>query len=71
MSGLIGIKCGTSRLGNAAGGVDQVTIIKVFPNYVTEQKTSDKHGYSALQLASVPNEKLSPLVNRTRVCLIN
>jgi large subunit ribosomal protein L3 len=58
MSGLIGIKCGTSRLGNAAGGVDQVTIIKVFPNYVTEQKTSEKHGYSALQLASVPNEKV-------------
>ena len=57
MSGLIGIKCGTSRLGNAAGGIDQVTLIKVFPNYVTERKSSGKHGYDALQLASVPVEK--------------
>lgn len=59
MAGLIGIKCGTSRLGNAAGGIDQVTLIKVFPNYVTERKTADKHGYDALQLASVPDEKSS------------
>lgn len=57
MSGLIGIKCGTSRLGNAAGGIDQVTLIKVFPNYITERKTADKHGYDALQLASLPVEK--------------
>lgn len=57
MSGLIGIKCGTSRLYNENGGVDQVTVIKIFPNFVTEKKTVEKHGYEALQLASLPAQK--------------
>jgi large subunit ribosomal protein L3 len=57
MSGLIGIKCGTSRLYNEKGGVDQVTVIKIFPNFVAEKKTTEKHGYAALQLASLPAQK--------------
>ena len=56
MSGLIGIKCGTSRLGNESGGVDQVTVIKVFSNYVTNKKTYD-NGETVLQLASIPEKK--------------
>lgn len=54
MSGLIGIKCGTSRLFNDNGGVDQVTVIKIFTNYVTEKRTVSKNGYAALQLGSIP-----------------
>ena len=57
MSGLIGIKCGTSRLYNEHGGVEQVTVIKIFPNFVAEKKTTEKHGYAALQLASLPAQK--------------
>ena len=52
MAGLIGIKCGTSRLFNDKGGVEQVTVIKVFPNYVTGKKADN-----ALQLASIPTNK--------------
>lgn len=57
MAGLIGIKCGTSRLFNGNGGVDQVTVIKVFTNYVTEKRSVEKHGYAALQLGSIPSVK--------------
>lgn len=57
MAGLIGIKCGTSRLFNDEnGGVDQVTVIKVFPNFVIEKKKEEKNE-QALQLASVPANK--------------
>ena len=44
MSGLIGIKCGTSRLYNDNGGVDQVTVIKVFTNIVTGKFATKKNG---------------------------
>ena len=57
MSGLIGIKCGTSRLYNDDGGVDQVTVIKVFPNIVTGKSATKKNGDKSLQLASLPNNK--------------
>ena len=58
MTGLIGIKCGTSRLFNSEnGGVDQVTVIKVFPNFVIEKKAAGQCGNTALQLASIPCDK--------------
>ena len=58
MAGLIGIKCGTSRLFNHENnGVDQVTLIKIFPNLVIKKKSKDQHGYDALQLASIPCSK--------------
>lgn len=52
MTGLIGIKCGTSRLLGESGETDQVTVIKVQPNYVTGKKSGNM-----LQLASIPKEK--------------
>ncbi|MEC8882564.1 MAG: 50S ribosomal protein L3 [Pseudomonadota bacterium] len=52
MTGLIGIKCGTSRLVNESGETNQVTVILVQPNYVTGKKEGN-----SLQLASIPKKK--------------
>ena len=57
MSGLIGTKCGTTRLFTEDGSVEQVTIIKVDDNFVTAVKQQAVHGYSAIQLASIPVSK--------------
>ncbi len=57
MSGLIGTKCGTTRLFTEDGSVEQVTIIKVDDNFVTAVKEQATHGYSAIQLASIPATK--------------
>lgn len=60
MSGLIGIKCGSTRMFADNGTVEQVTLIKVDANYVTMIKNVTQHGYDAVQLASVAaNKKLT------------
>ena len=50
MSSLIGKKLGMTRLFDETGKNVVVTIIEVGPCYVTEVKTTKKHGYNAVQL---------------------
>ena len=57
MSGLIGIKCGTSRYVREDGTITQATLIYVDANHITAVKTKQKDGYNALQLASCPVQK--------------
>ena len=56
MSGIIAVKCGTTRAYSTTdqGAIDQVTILEVSPNFITMIKESEKDGYKALQLASIP-----------------
>lgn len=49
--GLVGRKCGMTRVFTAAGETVPVTVIEVLPNRVTQVKTSDKDGYRAVQVA--------------------
>ena len=57
MSGLIGIKCGSTRMYNDNGTIEQVTIIKIDSNHVTMVKSQEKDGYEAIQLASIVANK--------------
>jgi large subunit ribosomal protein L3 len=49
--GLIGRKCGMSRLFTEDGRSIPVTLIEATPNRVTQVKTEDNDGYSAVQVA--------------------
>lgn len=49
--GLVGRKCGMTRVFTEAGETIPVTVIEVLPNRVTQLKTSDKDGYRAVQVA--------------------
>ncbi len=50
--GLLGIKVGmTSIFDEASGGQYPVTVVSVEPNVVTQIRTEEKDGYSAVQLA--------------------
>jgi large subunit ribosomal protein L3 len=58
MSGLLGKKIGMTRIWDEAGTTIPVTIIEAGPCYVTDIKTEEKDGYSAVQLAfGVKKEK--------------
>ena len=48
--GLIGQKVGMTRIFDEAGVSTPVTVIEVEPNHVTQVKTDDTDGYSALQV---------------------
>ena len=48
--GLIGQKVGMPRIFDEAGVSTPVTVIEVEPNHVTQVKTDDKDGYSAVQV---------------------
>jgi len=50
--GLIGRKCGMSRVFTEAGASVPVTLILVTPNRVTQVKTPDTDGYSAVQITT-------------------
>ncbi len=50
--GLIGRKCGMSRLFNTDGAAIPVTLIQVEPHFVTQVKTLDADGYVALQVTT-------------------
>ena len=49
-TGMIGRKLGMMRLYDGAGRVHGVTVIELGPNYVTQLRTPDRDGYSAVQL---------------------
>lgn len=50
--GLIGRKCGMSRLFTEDGRSIPVTLIEATPNRVTQVKTEDNDGYSAVQVTA-------------------
>jgi large subunit ribosomal protein L3 len=49
--GLVGRKCGMTRVFTEAGETVPVTVIEVLPNRVTQVKTGERDGYRAVQLA--------------------
>jgi large subunit ribosomal protein L3 len=48
--GLVGRKCGMTRVFTEAGESIPVTVVEVLPNRVTQVKTSEKDGYRAVQV---------------------
>ncbi len=50
MTGLIGKKLGMTRVFDERGNSIPVTVIEAGPCFVTEIRTADKHGYSAIQV---------------------
>lgn len=49
--GLVGRKCGMTRVFTDAGETVPVTVIEALPNRVTQVKTADTDGYRALQVS--------------------
>ena len=58
--GIIGRKCGMTRVFTPEGQSVPVTVIEAHPNKVTQIKTADKDGYDAVQVA-VGSKKASKL----------
>jgi large subunit ribosomal protein L3 len=50
--GLVGKKCGMTRVYTDDGAAVAVTVIEVLPNRVTQIKTLDNDGYNAIQVAT-------------------
>lgn len=50
MKGLVGIKVGMTQIFDEQGAVVPVTVIEAGPCFVTQIKTKEKDGYSAVQL---------------------
>ena len=48
--GLVGRKCGMTRIFTEAGESIPVTVIEALPNRVTTLKSSDRDGYRAVQV---------------------
>lgn len=59
MSGLIGKKLGMTSVFDAAGNHVAVTVIEVEPNVVTQIKTEENDGYTALQLSAFEKKEKS------------
>lgn len=59
MSGLIGKKVGMTSVFDASGNHVPVTVIEVEPNVVTQIKTVESDGYSAVQLAAFEKREKS------------
>ena len=60
--GLIGRKCGMTRVFEADGSSVPVTVLQVENNRVTQVKTTERDGYTALQVAA--GEKKSSRVSK-------
>ena len=56
-SGLIATKIGNSSFFNESGMSSHVTILKVDDCIVSNVKTTEKHGYTAIQLSSIDTKK--------------
>ena len=56
-SGIIATKIGNSSYFSQDGTNNQVTVLKVEECVVSHIKTSDKHGYNAVQLATIDTKK--------------
>lgn len=60
--GLVGRKCGMTRVFTEAGASIPVTVIEAEPNRITQIKTKDSDGYSAIQV-TVGNRR-AKLINK-------
>jgi large subunit ribosomal protein L3 len=49
--GLVGRKCGMTRVFTEAGETVPVTVIEVLPNRITQLKSAEKDGYRAVQVS--------------------
>lgn len=58
---LLGKKIGMTQVFNKVGNVIPVSILQIGPCFVTQIKTVEKHGYSAIQIGyqEVPDHRLS------------
>ena len=65
--GIIGRKAGMTRVFTEDGASIPVTVIEAGPNKVTQVKTADNDGYSALQVTF--GHKRSSLVNKPMAAL--
>ena len=63
-TGIIGTKIGSSSYFNDDGSVFPVTIVKIEDCIVSGVKTKDKHGYFAIQLASIDRKSKNPNINK-------
>ena len=50
--GLVGQKCGMTRIFTEEGVSIPVTVIEAAPNRITQIKTTENDGYSAIQVTS-------------------
>lgn len=57
MSGLIGKKVGMTSVYDAAGNFVPVTVVEVEPNIITQLKSEEKDGYTAVQLATIDKKE--------------
>ena len=57
LGGIIGIKAGMTQVYAEDGRSLAVTVVEVKPNYVTQVKKSEKHGYSAVQIGFLPKKE--------------
>jgi len=57
--GLVGRKCGMTRIFTDAGESIPVTVIEALPNRVTTLKTDDRDGYRAVQVTVGEDNRLS------------
>lgn len=57
LGGIIGIKAGMTQVYSEDGRSLAVTVVECKPNYVTQVKKSDKHGYSAVQVGFLPKKE--------------
>ena len=60
--GLIGRKCGMTRIFNEDGSATSVTVIEVLPHRVTQIKNIETDGYTAIQVTT--GSKKASRINR-------
>ena len=70
-SGIITTKIGNSSYYNEDGTNNQVTVLKVEDCVVSNIKTSDKHGYNAVQLATIDTNKDISKINKPQRSLFS
>ena len=63
-TGIIGTKIGSSSYFKDDGSVFPVTLVKIEDCIVSGIKTKDKHGYFAVQLASIDRKSKNPNINK-------
>ena len=59
IEGLLGRKLGTLQVFDASGRLRGATAVEVGPCFVTELRTADKHGYTAVQIGYGEKKKLN------------
>jgi len=57
LGGVLGVKAGMTQVYAEDGRALAVTVVEIKPNYITQVKKSDKHGYSAVQVGFLPKKE--------------